>query len=115
MKADGLKNWFGVLMKINQVHVDGQTFILASDENVPALKELILTSLRSTGSAFVDFRTVGRGLISVLITPSLPVRFEILDRTEQQMAKWESDPPVINDEHSIDIDRFLEEYGNYDA
>jgi hypothetical protein len=100
----------GFLMKINKVHVDGQSFILAAEEDVPALKALILTSLQGSGSAFVDFESVGRGLISVLITPSLPVRFEVIDRTEDQMKDWESNPPVISDEQSLDLDRYLEHY-----
>ena len=97
-------------MKINKVHVDGQTFILAAGEDVPALKEQIVAACTNGRSAFVDFESVGLGLISVLITPNLPVRFETIERSEEQMQEWETYPPAVRDEQSADIDRFLEHY-----
>ncbi|WEO77969.1 hypothetical protein BJQ94_02710 [Cryobacterium sp. SO2] len=92
-------------MRINKVHVDGQAFIIAEDENVPALKEQILASLKVGRSAFVDFESTGIGLVSVLITPNVRVRFEAFDRTEEQMRDSE---PVATSQDIADIDWFLE-------
>jgi hypothetical protein len=97
-------------MIINKVHVDGQTFILAADQNVAALKQEIVAALGGGRSAFVDFATVGLGLISVLITPHLPIRFETIERTEEQMLEWEAYPPAVSDQQTEDLDRFLDHY-----
>ncbi len=47
------------------------------------------------GGGFVTFQTVGRAAISVLIAPGLPVRFEVLDSPEEQVASWQENPPRI--------------------
>jgi hypothetical protein len=95
-------------MKINKVHVDGQTFVLAADEDVAGLKAQIISACQGGKSAFVDFESVGRGLISVLITPNLPVRFETFERSEEQMREWESAPPSVSDEQNMDLDAYLD-------
>lgn len=97
-------------MKINKIHIDGQTFLLDTGEDVEDLKTRIVAAA-SGGAAFVDFETVGRGVISALITPSMGVRFEVIDRTRDQMLDWETNPPVINDNQSLEVDRYYEHYG----
>jgi hypothetical protein len=39
---------------------------------------------------------VGRSVVSVLITPQVGVRFEVLERDEAQLAEWEQNPPHID-------------------
>jgi hypothetical protein len=80
---------------VSQLRVDGQMFILDPQEDVTALKEQILDAIRG-GAGFVRFATVGRGTVDVLVTPKVGVRFESLERTEQEIAEWESEPPPID-------------------
>lgn len=81
-------------MKVNKVRVDGQTFILEPHQDVQLLQDRILDAVRE-GAGFVQFETIGRATISVLITPGVPVRFEVIDRTEEQVTEWEARPPRI--------------------
>ena len=81
-------------MKVNKVRVDGQMFILDPEQNVQELQDRIIEAVRQ-GGAFVKFETIGRATITVLITPGVPVRFEVLDRTEEQLTEWEARPPHI--------------------
>ncbi|MCU1482912.1 MAG: hypothetical protein JWQ19_3698 [Subtercola sp.] len=96
-------------MQINKVHVDGQTFILTAAQGVADLKQQILAALQP-GAGFVEFTTVGRGLVSILITPHLPVRFETVDRTEEQITAREGYPTTIEDSRNVDIDFFFDHY-----
>jgi hypothetical protein len=82
-------------MKIIKLRIDGQFFYLESDQNVPALKRELVAAV-TTGARFVDFTAIGHGEISVLMTPVLGARFEVQDRTEEQVAEWEENPPVID-------------------
>lgn len=81
-------------MKVSKVRVDGQMYILQPDSDVGALEREIVTAVRA-GGGFVTFHTVGRAAISVLITPGLPVRFEVLESPEEQVASWQENPPRI--------------------
>jgi hypothetical protein len=80
---------------ISKLRVDGQMFILEPGQDVAGLEEEILEAVRG-GAGFVRFGTVGRGLVSVLVTPKIGVRFESLERTEQEIAEMELDPPPID-------------------
>jgi hypothetical protein len=82
-------------MRVNKVRFDGQTFLLDPEQDVDETKRAIVAAAR-TGSDFVDFRTVGHGTISLLITPNLPVRFEIIEKTEAELGRIEADPPPID-------------------
>ena len=92
-------------MQIHKVHIDGQTFILTAGQDISALKSRIIDALRG-GAGFVEFETVGRGTVAVLVTPNLPVRFETIDRTEDQVSAWEEHPPTIEDSRNYDIDSY---------
>ncbi|GAA1002171.1 hypothetical protein [Subtercola frigoramans] len=94
-------------MQIHKVHVDGQTFILTAGQDVSALKDSIVGALKD-GAGFVEFETVGRGIVAVLITPNLPVRFETVERTVDQVSAWEEHPPMIEDSQSFDFDSFFD-------
>lgn len=96
-------------MHIHKVHIDGQTFILTAGQDVSALKVGILAALK-TGAGFVEFETVGRGIVAVLVTPNLPVRFETIERTEEQVTAWEEHPPIIEDSQNFDIDNFYDQF-----
>jgi hypothetical protein len=88
-------------MKTSKSHIDGQMFILEPGEDIVELKRQIVEAARN-GADFVDFQTIGRGTISVLITPNLPVRFEVVEESAEQFAAWEQNPPSIDgnsDEH----------------
>lgn len=95
-------------MRINKVHVDGQTFVLSADESIPALKQQIVAALTGGGAAFVDFDSVGCGLVSVLIAPNVKVRFEVVVHTEEPMNDRDAYPTVSTDEDMSAIDWFLE-------
>jgi hypothetical protein len=88
-------------MQISKVRFDGQTFLLDPAQDVGETKAAIVAAARH-GSDFVDFRTIGHGTISLLVTPNLPVRFETIERTEQELKDLEADPPPL--------DRWLDTY-----
>ena len=83
-------------MLVNKVRFDGQTFLLEPDQDVDETKAAIVAAVRE-GSDFVDFRTIGHGTISLLVTPSVPVRFEVIERTEEQIERLELDPPPFDE------------------
>ncbi len=82
-------------MKISKIRIDGQMFLLEPDQSVEELKERIVDSARK-GAEFVQFEAVGYGRVSVLATANIPVRIEELERTEDQLAELEKDPPPID-------------------
>lgn len=96
-------------MNIIQARIDGQRFFLSEDHDLTALKQQIVTAVRE-GADFVEFESIGRGSISVLITPTIPVRFETISRTDEQVDEWEHNPPPI-DTH-LDMDEYLKQYGS---
>ncbi|MDQ0744167.1 hypothetical protein QFZ62_001475 [Clavibacter sp. B3I6] len=82
-------------MKITRLQIDSQTFYLDDAQDVDALQaEIVEAAARS--ASFVHFDTIGHGRVSVLVTQRLGVRFEIQDRTEEELAEWEAHPPVID-------------------
>jgi len=85
-------------MKIVHARVDGQTFVLAKQVDVPELKKRILDAVRA-GADFVDFETIGGRSLSVLISPAIPVRFEIVEQTEEQVTALQTNPPAIDDQY----------------
>lgn len=82
-------------MKITRLQIDGQVFYLDDAQDVDALEAEIVEAA-SARAAFVRFDTVGRGRVSVLVTPHLGVRFEVQERTEEEVAEWEAHPPVVD-------------------
>ena len=86
-------------MKINKVRFDGQTFLLDPDQDLAETKQAIVAAARE-GSDFVDFQVVGHGTISLLVTPNLPVRFEILERSEAEFERFEANPPPLDNDDS---------------
>ena len=82
-------------MKVTKVRFDGQVFLLEPNQDVSAKMREIVAAARQ-GSDFVEFHTVGHGVISLLITPNLPIRFETIERTESELEKIEADPPPLD-------------------
>ncbi|MFE4726172.1 hypothetical protein [Microbacterium sp. NPDC056736] len=81
-------------MEVVRARVDGQMFILDPEQDVAELQRLIIEAVQQ-GAGFVDFQTVGRSGISVMITPYIGVRFETIERTPEQVEEWEFHPPSI--------------------
>jgi hypothetical protein len=82
-------------MLINRLRIDGQEFHLPPDADVAALKEQILAAV--TGPpAFISFRPVGHGDVSVLVTAHFPVRFEAEEISDKDYESWSSEPPTID-------------------
>lgn len=96
-------------MLISRVHINDQAFVLTAGQDIPALKARIVAALRP-GGGFVDFTSVTRGLISVLITPHLPIRFETIEHDDHQDQEGELflGAEGIPD---FDIDSFSEQFG----
>jgi hypothetical protein len=88
-------------MKLQKVRVDGSEFFLDAEQDVSELKAIIVEGVRA-GGAFVEFMTVGRGPIAVLVSPGIPVRFEVVERSEIEVDGWLTDPPPFD----IDLDHF---------
>jgi len=82
-------------MQIIKLRIDGQFFYLENGQDTDALKREIIAAV-TTGAGFVDFIAIGHGQVSVLVTPSFGARFEVQERTEEQIAEWEENPPVID-------------------
>jgi len=79
-------------MFVTKLRVDGQVYFLAAETDRAVLMEQIVDAVRS-GAAFVAFDTHGHGEVSVLMTQHIPVRFETVERSEEEVAAWEVDPP----------------------
>ncbi|PPF79065.1 hypothetical protein C5B96_13560 [Subtercola sp. Z020] len=94
-------------MQIIKARVDGQIFLLRAGTDIAALKSSIVAAVRH-GADFVDFDTAGRGLISVLITPTIPVRFEIVERSQEQVDDWQENPPSIDG--LVDAETYLTDH-----
>lgn len=70
-------------------------FLPCDEQDIGALKAGILDAV-TTGPRFIDFSTFGHGVVSVLMMPTLGARFEVQDRTEEQVAEWDENPPIID-------------------
>ena len=44
----------------------------------------------------------GTGTISLLVTPSLAVRFQVIERTEEQLQILEAEPPPFDEDAWIE-------------
>lgn len=91
-------------MLVTKLRVDGQIYYLPDTTDIHELKERIVTSVRE-GAAFVDFDTHGHGQVSVLMTPQIPVRFEVVERSQEEVDDWTDAPP------STDLDPDFLSYG----
>lgn len=82
-------------MKIIKLRIDGQEFFLPAESDIAALQQQILAAV--TGPpAFVSFRPAGHGEVTVLVTPQVPIRFEVEERSEAEVDQWAEHPPDID-------------------
>ena len=88
-------------MKVTKVRIDGQVFFLTPAQDVPDLKTQIVAASRG-GSDFVDFEAIGHGSVSVLITPTESARFETIERSDEEVAVWETEPPPFDIDNYVD-------------
>jgi hypothetical protein len=86
-------------MLVKHLQIDGQSFYLEPDEDIDALEALIVDAVK-VGPRFVKFRAAGYGLVSVLVTPRIGVRFETREIDDDEVAGWDDTPPII-DEHEF--------------
>jgi hypothetical protein len=82
-------------VRIVKLRVDGHEFYLPGDVDVDAIRKQILDAIKGPG-AFVHFQPIGRGEVSVLMTPHGKARIEIQDQPGGQVEEWESDPPDMD-------------------
>jgi len=83
-------------MHVTKMRIDGQFFYLEDDVDIPALKEEILKAAAGP-PAFITFRTLGYGEVSVLMGPHYAVRFQTEEHTVGEIDAWEQDPPAADD------------------
>jgi hypothetical protein len=92
-------------MEITRVRFDGSFFFLAIEQDVDDTKAAIVAAVRD-GAGFVDFHTVGHGTISLLVTPTVPIRFETVTRSEEELTQFEMHPLPL-ESPSRDWDYYL--------
>ena len=82
-------------MKITKLRIDGQFFYLDDDQDTAALKREIVAAV-TAGPRFIDFTAIGHGEVSVLMTAHIGARFEVLERSQDQIDEWNQNPPVVD-------------------
>lgn len=76
-------------MRVAQATIGTSRNYLALDEDLDALKEEIVRAC-ATGGAFVDVRLSGERTLSVLVTASSSITFELLDVDEEEFVEDEA-------------------------
>ena len=77
-------------MLVTTLRIDNTVFHLEPDEDLVGLKRIVETA--SGTAAFVIFRPVGRGTVSMLVTAHTPVRFEEHERADEETEIGELNP-----------------------
>ena len=90
-------------MLITKMRLDGQYFFLTEDTDQSRLEQEIVASVRGGGD-FVRFEAHGHGHVAVLMTAHFPVRFEAVDRSEEEVAGWEDEPPPVDVDPDVYFD-----------
>jgi hypothetical protein len=88
-------------VKVTKVRIDGQVFFLTPTQDIADLKRQIVAASRG-GSDFVEFDTMGHGNVAVLITPTESARFQTVERSDEEVAAWEAEPPPFDIDNYID-------------
>lgn len=78
-----------------KLRIDGQVFLLTDTIDIPMLKQEILTAVQA-GAAFVNFDTHASGIVSVLMTPQISVRFESMEVSEDDANDWVESFPTFD-------------------
>jgi hypothetical protein len=82
-------------MLMKHLQIDGQSFYLESDEDTDALEALIVDSVKD-GPHFIRFSAAGYGLVSVLVTPHIGVRFDTREIDDDEVSGWDHTSPAID-------------------
>lgn len=82
-------------MKVVKLRIDGQMFFLPAELDLPELQKQILAAVAGP-AAFVSFRPVGYGEVTVLVTAHVPVRFEVEEHSEAEVEEWMEHPRAID-------------------
>ncbi len=77
-------------MQITKVRVDGAEFFLPEDQVPKGLQSKIVSAVRAGGD-FVTFNTLGRGPIRVLCASGIPIRFETVERSDEEIGDRQTD------------------------
>lgn len=78
-----------------RLRIDGQVFLLSDTIDVDDLKRQMVSAVQA-GPAFVNFDTHAHGTVSVLMTPLVPVRFESMEKTEEEVDDWVETTPTFD-------------------
>lgn len=78
-----------------RLRIDGQAFLLPGTVNIDQLKQELMTAVQ-VGAAFVNFDTHSHGQVSVLMTPHIPVRFESMEKTDDEAGEWVDSAPTFD-------------------
>lgn len=68
-------------MIMHKMTVDGNEYYLDPEQNVDETKNSVVDAVKN-GGGLVDIPLVGHATVSVLISQSIPVRFETVDADE---------------------------------
>ena len=82
-------------MQSTNLRIDGESFFLASDQDVDMLRTQIAGAAAS-GAGFVDFATARGELVGVLVTAQSSVHITIRQH-EDDDAVWEGLPAAVTD------------------
>jgi hypothetical protein len=89
-------------MLITKMRLDGQNFFLAHDTDQSQLEQEIVAAVRGGGD-FIQFDTHGHGRITALMTGQIPVTFEATQRSNEEVAGWDEQPPPVNVDPDFDF------------
>lgn len=76
-------------MRVVQASIGESRNYLADNQDLAALKEEIVRAC-AAGGAFVDVRLSGDRLLSILVSASTPVTFEVMDVGEEEFLDDEA-------------------------
>lgn len=97
----------------NRVTIGQETVFLSDEQDVDELKKAILRAVRAGGD-FVDFWLDTRTRLSVLITPGLTVRFEIVEMAIADPSDWDGSFALSDLDFDMGIpDDQFDEVGRY--
>jgi hypothetical protein len=86
----------------NRVTIGTDTVFLSDEQDVTELKKAILRAVRAGGD-FVDLWIDDRTRTSVLITPGLALRFEIIELAISDPSDWDGSFPLSDMDFDLGI------------
>jgi hypothetical protein len=86
----------------NRVTIGSDTVFLSDEQDVSELKKAILRAVRAGGD-FVDLWIDSHTRTSVLITPGLAVKFEIIELAIADASDWDGSFPLSDMDFDLGI------------